>query len=36
MGTLLLDEPRLAANRLARLLAARGKNMPAVEESDKD
>jgi RNA polymerase sigma factor (sigma-70 family) len=28
MGSLLLDEPRLAADRLAALLAARGKSLP--------
>jgi RNA polymerase sigma factor (sigma-70 family) len=28
MGSLLLDEPRLAADKLARLLAARGKSLP--------
>ena len=30
MDTLLLDEPRLSADRLAALLAARGKKQPAV------
>jgi RNA polymerase sigma factor (sigma-70 family) len=30
MGSLLLDEPRLSADRLAALLGARGKKLPAV------
>jgi RNA polymerase sigma factor (sigma-70 family) len=30
MGSLLLDEPRLSADRLAALLAARGKELPAT------
>jgi hypothetical protein len=29
MGPLLLDEPRLGADRLASLLAARGRSLPA-------
>jgi hypothetical protein len=32
MDSLLLDEPRLAADRLAALLAARGKALPVAEE----
>jgi hypothetical protein len=30
MDSLLLDEPRLAADRLAALLAARGKKLPGT------
>src|SRR5262249_34663072 len=30
MGPLLLDEPRLGADRLAGLLAARGRSLPAA------
>jgi hypothetical protein len=33
MGSVLLDEPRLAARRLSKLLAARGKSLP--QESDQ-
>jgi RNA polymerase sigma factor (sigma-70 family) len=33
MGSLLLDEPRLAADRLAGLLAARGKRLPSGPEN---
>jgi hypothetical protein len=29
MGGLLLDEPRLSADRLAAILAARGQQLPA-------
>jgi RNA polymerase sigma factor (sigma-70 family) len=32
MGSLLLDEPRLAANQLAGILAARGKRLPEMTE----
>ncbi len=32
MGSLLLDEPRLSAEHLARLLSARGKRLPAIAE----
>ena len=32
MDTLLLDEPRLSADRLAALLAARGKNAGGVRQ----
>jgi RNA polymerase sigma factor (sigma-70 family) len=32
MGSLLMDEPRLAADQLARALAARGKTLPPDEE----
>jgi RNA polymerase sigma factor (sigma-70 family) len=31
MGSLLLDDPRLSADQLARLLAARGKAIPAID-----
>jgi hypothetical protein len=31
MGSLLMDEPRLSADHLADLLAARGKSLPAGE-----
>ncbi len=34
MGGLLLDEPRLAGDRLAGLLAARGKRLPAAARDD--
>jgi RNA polymerase sigma factor (sigma-70 family) len=34
MGSLLLDEPRLAADHLARLLAARGKSVPQPSRDD--
>jgi RNA polymerase sigma factor (sigma-70 family) len=30
MGSLLMDEPRLSADRLARLLSARGKHAPSI------
>ena len=33
MGNLLMDEPRLSADQLARMLAARGKMLPAGEHS---
>jgi hypothetical protein len=33
MGNLLMDEPRLSADQLARTLAARGKMLPAGEQS---
>lgn len=33
MGNLLMDEPRLAADQLARILAARGKSLPRDELS---
>jgi len=29
MGSLLMDEPRLSADQLAHMLAARGKSLPA-------
>jgi RNA polymerase sigma factor (sigma-70 family) len=35
MDSVLLDEPRLAADRLAALLAARGKSLPAEQHSAK-
>jgi RNA polymerase sigma factor (sigma-70 family) len=31
MGSLLMDEPRLSADRLARILSARGKSLPKAE-----
>jgi RNA polymerase sigma factor (sigma-70 family) len=31
MGSLLMDEPRLSADQLARMLAARGKKLPSEE-----
>ena len=31
MGSLLMDEPRLSADQLARLLAARGKRLPSQD-----
>ena len=34
MGPLLLDEPRLGADRLASLLAARGRSLPATAAAD--
>jgi hypothetical protein len=33
MGNILLDEPRLSADSLAGLLAARGKSLPRVSKS---
>jgi hypothetical protein len=30
MGAILIDEPRLSADRLAALLAARGQQLPAA------
>jgi len=35
MAGLLMDDPRLSADRLAALLAARGKKLPAVVESSE-
>ena len=34
MGPLLLDEPRLGADRLASLLAARGRTLPATAAAE--
>jgi hypothetical protein len=31
MASVLLDEPRLSADRLAAMLAARGKSLPSSE-----
>jgi RNA polymerase sigma factor (sigma-70 family) len=35
MGALLLDDPRLSADRLATLLAARGKRLPEASHADE-
>src|SRR5262249_11087119 len=35
MGSLLLDEPRLSADALAALLAARGRHLPAVDRASQ-
>jgi hypothetical protein len=34
MGSLLMDDPRLSADRLAKLLAVKGKKLPAMPAAD--
>jgi hypothetical protein len=35
MGSLLMDEPRLSADQLARALAARGKSLPPHDADER-